>query len=108
MNKFVIIKNMNNEFVLRYANIDFHKMMVHAGDECFGGGMFDFENVNGKETLTLYGRSEDFGKPQFDKIKEKIHIDEDLEGVCIRYLTFTPDWKNNYEDLTNRFVFDWF
>lgn len=71
MNKFVIVKTENNEYVLRYANIDFHKMIVYDGDECLGGGMFDFEDVDGKETMTLHGRSTDFGKPQFDKIKKR-------------------------------------
>lgn len=107
MNKFVIVKNMNNEFVLRYANIDFHKMMVHAGDEYFGGGMFFFNDE--KNQMELYGKSEDFGAPQFDKIKEKIHIDEELQGMKIVLNTINrKNWTNEYEDLTKKFIFDWF
>lgn len=107
MNKFVIIKNKHNEYILRYANIDFHKMLVHDGDECFGGGMFWFDED--KNTMELYGKSEDFGIPQFDKIKDKIHIDEELQGMKIVLCTINrKNWTNKYEDLTKKFIFDWF
>lgn len=106
MNKFVIVKNKYQEYILRYANIDYHYQMVYENDECFGGGMFYLNEE--KNQMELYGRSEDFGVPQFDKIKEKIHIDEELQGMKIVLCAINrKNWTNEYEDLTNKFIFDW-
>lgn len=93
MNKFVIIKCCD-EFGLRFANIDFHKDLVHSCP-CYGGGMFEFT----EKEMILFGSSADFGEPQWESIGEnKIHIDEDCKDLRIL-------WKG--EDITEKFIFDW-
>lgn len=115
MNKFVIVKD-SEGFKFRYANVDFHNRMVFNGDIVFGGGMFD---INEEESImTLYGKSDDFGEPKWLDIKrwielkksqEKVHIDEDLKGFTLRWLSgYDDNWDPIYLDFTDMFVFDWY
>jgi len=110
MNKFIIIKDKEEGFILRYANTDYHKNMVYKGEDVFGGGMFDFSDDG--LTMTLYGKSDDFGSPRWydvKKTKEKIHIDEELDGITIRWFSgYDDDWNPIYLDFTDMFVFDYF
>lgn len=104
MNKFILAKNSVGRTVLRYANVDFHKMMVNTNDKAvYGGGMFDFSEDG--MTMFLYGRSSDYGDPRFDEIKDKIHIDEDLAGCTIKFVD-VHDKNPKAKDITSRFVFD--
>ena len=116
MNKFVLIKRKDGEFILRYANVDFHSQMVDNTDVVYGGGMFSFEDNNGVETMTLYGRSTDYGDPRWldifgvkiSKAKAKIHIDEDLANCKIRWMSgYDDEWKPIYIDFTDKFIFDY-
>jgi len=106
MNKYILIKNNSEGYIMRYANTDFHRNMVDKNDEVFGGGMFAFSEDN--KTMTLYGKSEDYGKPMFENIKEKIHTDEELIDTQIMLFNgYDCNWKPIYENITNKFIFDY-
>lgn len=104
MNKYVLVKRNDGKICMRYANTDFHKNMVLYGDTCLGGGMFTFDDENNE--MKLWGKSDDFGEPQFDKIREKIHADEDLDGMRIILGNIYPSLEENREDITRLFEFD--
>lgn len=106
MNKFILAKDSEDKFVLRYANVDFHNRMVYNSDKTiYGGGMFDFSEDG--MTMILYGRSTDYGDPRFDEIKDKIHIDEDLVGCTIKLSTgYDKNFNPIEKDITARFIFD--
>ena len=106
MNKFILAKDSQGIIVLRYANVDFHYMLVYNNDKTiYGGGMFDFSKDG--MTMVLYGRSSDYGDPMFDEIKDKIHIDEDLAGCTIKLSTgYDENFKAIERDITDRFIFD--
>ena len=86
-------------YLLRFSDVDYHKMLVGSCDECLGGGQFSLDHDN--EIILLWGRSDDFGSVDFNSIKDKIHIDEDFKG-----------WKiilREIEDvnITKKFEFDY-
>lgn len=64
MNKFIITKNGE----LKLGNVDFHFNLLPKGDiSCYGGGFYFINEEN--KTLELSGKSMDFGKPDFEKLK---------------------------------------
>lgn len=109
MLKWVVVKRKekdpktNKEFwyyLLKYANIDYHKMLVGSCDECLGGGLFSFDHDN--ETMIIWGKSDDFGSVDFSSIKDRIHIDEEMQGWKIILRNGEKDI-----DITERFEFDY-
>ena len=63
MQKFII----TNDGELRFGNVHLHKDLLPWGDdECYGGGLWKI-NAGGM-SIDLYGRSFDFGAPDFDKV----------------------------------------
>ena len=62
MQKFVITKN----GVLRFGDVSLHKDLLPWGEsECFGGGFWRVE----AGSISLYGRSFDFGPPQLNQVR---------------------------------------
>ena len=104
MNKYIIIKEPNGKFVMRFANTDYHRHMVGKYDISFGGGMFTFSEDD--KEMKLWGSSDDFGEPRFKEIKDKIHTDQEIEGVTIILGNIRPSIENHREDITSKFVFD--
>lgn len=105
MNKYVIVKNTKtNKLTMRYANTDYHKGLVGWNETCIGGGMFTFDDDENE--MKLWGKSDDFGAPKFNGIKEKIHADEDLQGMTIILGNIVPSLEEHREDITNMFLFD--
>lgn len=62
MQKFVI--TMEGE--LRFGDVEYHKeLLPWRNNECFGGGFWKIESGS----ISLYGRSYDFGAPDFDQVR---------------------------------------
>lgn len=60
-NKFII--TMDGE--LRFGNVYLHRELLPEGqEECHGGGLWKIDNQRG--CIILYGRSFDFGLPDFE------------------------------------------
>ena len=116
MNKYIIVKDSDGKFVMRYANTDYHHRLVGKKDSVFGGGMFDLNAET--SVMTLYGKSDDFGEPrwrdierwnQLKKSTDKIHVSEELDGWKIRCLNgYDKEWNPIYADITDKFIFDEF
>lgn len=70
MNKFVLITDSNTypeECQLRIGNVQCHFELVGNNEKCYGGGFFLIDY--NKKTIKFYGKSIDYGNPQFEKFK---------------------------------------
>lgn len=64
MQKFIITLNGTLEF----GDVKLHRELIPAGEEsCYGGGFWTIDNQRGM--LLLYGRSFDFGEPEFSHLR---------------------------------------
>ena len=62
--KFVVVTDKKGVRILRLGYVEFHSDLVDSNNEvCHGGGMFVVDNEN--KTVTMTGRSVDFGVPKF-------------------------------------------
>lgn len=63
-NKFII--TLGGE--IRFGNVFLHRDLLPKGDAtCHGGGLWKIDNQNGR--ILLYGRSFDFGAPDFSEAR---------------------------------------
>ncbi len=82
--KFVI----NQDGVLRFGHVYLHRDMLASGERCvYGGGRWKIDNCRG--AILLYGRSFDFGPPDFDFVRR---IDWSGIGGKPVPLFFLPNW----------------
>ena len=73
--KFII----NRDGVLKFGRVYLHRDMLSSDEQCtYGGGLWKIDE--GRGAIVLYGRSFDFGPPDFDFVKQidlsLIHISE--------------------------------
>ena len=74
--KFIIVKNWSGKNIeIRIGYPFFHRDLLNKSDEknnidCYGGGKWDIDFEN--KTITLYGSSDDFGKPNKKDIEVAI------------------------------------
>ena len=57
--KFIITR----DGVLRFGHVYLHRDLLAFGEECVGGGLWKIDESRG--AILLYGRSFDFGSPDF-------------------------------------------
>ena len=63
-NKFIITQN----GVLVFGNVFLHRDLLPKSDTtCYGGGLWRVDNQRG--CILLYGRSFDFGEPEFSHLR---------------------------------------
>ena len=63
--KFII----NQDGVLMFGKVYLHRDILQWGDTCpYGGGLWKVDESRG--ALLLYGRSFDFGPPDFTKVRD--------------------------------------
>ena len=64
--KFII----NRDGVLKFGHVYLHRDMLAPGEQCtYGGGLWKIDE--GRGAIVLYGRSFDFGPPDFDRSEER-------------------------------------
>lgn len=64
MNKFIITQ----DGTLKFGDVHLHMDLLPAGDNtCHGGGFWKIDNQRG--IVLLYGRSFDFGAPEFSYLR---------------------------------------
>lgn len=78
MRKFIITSDGH----LRYGDVNMHRDLLQPGDECIGGGTYEFDYINGR--LCLSGKSYDYGRPKWDWI-DTIIVPEVFRGLDITY-----------------------
>lgn len=80
--KFII----NREGVLRFGHVYLHRDMLAPGEQCtYGGGLWKIDE--GRGAIVLYGRSFDFGPPDFDYVKQ---IDWSGLGAPLAHCSICP------------------
>lgn len=63
-NKFIVTQSGE----IRFGNVFLHRDLLPKGHTtCYGGGLWKVDNQNGR--IILYGRSFDFGSPDFSEAK---------------------------------------
>lgn len=84
--KFII----NQDGVLKFGRVYLHKDLLKHGEKCiYGGGLWKIDESQG--AIMLYGRSFDFGVPDFDYVRQ---IDWSGVGGNPHPLLFLPNWPN--------------
>ena len=85
--KFII----NQEGVLKFGHVYLHRELLAPGEDCpYGGGVWKIDESRG--AIILYGRSFDFGKPDFYKLRR---IDWSGLGGKVRPLIYQPRWPDD-------------
>ena len=80
--KFII----NRDGVLKFGRVYLHRDMLSPGEQCtYGGGLWKIDE--GRGAIVLYGRSFDFGPPDFDFVTR---IDWSGLGGTPRPLLYLP------------------
>lgn len=69
----------------RMGIVDMHRDLLHEGEDCYGGGFYEFDYTRGR--LLLSGRSYDYGRPLWNLFDE-IRLPEAYAGLTIIY---SPD-----------------
>ena len=84
--KFII----NQDGVLKFGRVYMHRDLLAWNEECpYGGGLWKIDESRG--AILLYGRSFDFGLPDFSALRR---IDWSALGGRPRPLLFLPHWPN--------------
>ncbi|MCQ2126168.1 MAG: hypothetical protein MJZ06_01840 [Bacteroidaceae bacterium] len=84
--KFVI----TTDGTLKFGQVSLHRNLLEFGEEdCNGGGLWDFDKNNG--AVILFGRSFDFGAPDFSRLN-RIEW-KGIDGIPheLIYYPFWPD-----------------
>ena len=65
--KFII----NRDGVLKFGRVYLHRDMLSPGEQCtYGGGLWKIDE--GRGAIVLYGRSFDFGPPDFRSEERRV------------------------------------
>ena len=84
--KFII----NQDGVLRFGTVFLHKDLLAAGEHCvYGGGLWKIDEKSG--AIMLFGRSFDFGSPDFDNLRKIEWTGAGVKSCPIIYLPKWPD-----------------
>lgn len=84
--KFII----NQEGVLKFGHVYLHRDLLKVGEQClYGGGLWKADES--RRAILLYGRSFDFGLPDFDHVNR---IEWNGIGGNPMPLFYVPNWPN--------------
>lgn len=83
--KFVI----DSDGVLRFGTVFLHRDLLGGDDFAFGGGLWQIDLADG--SLILFGRSFDFGRPDFSRVER---IDWSGVGGTPMPMKFYPHWPS--------------
>lgn len=67
---------------LRLGMVNMHKDLLEPGEECLGGGYYEFDYLSSR--LLLSGRSYDFGRPQWRWL-DNLRVPKAYSGLRILY-----------------------
>lgn len=84
--KFII----TDEGMLLFGNVYLHRDLLPAyNDTCYGGGLWRVDHE--RKMILLYGRSFDFGGPDFTMLRS---VDRDGIGGCAYPIFYLPMWPH--------------
>ena len=76
--------------MLLFGHVYLHRDLLPIGhDECYGGGLWKIDHA--RSAIILYGRSFDFGGPDFTRLRS---IDWSGIGGRPQTLLYAPYWPN--------------
>jgi len=81
--KFVI----TDDGVLRFGNVYMHRDLLHPGEDATGGGLWQIDDSIG--AILLYGRSFDFGGPDFSLLRRI-----EWGSLSPMALLYVPHWPS--------------
>ena len=85
--KFII----NQDGVLKFGHVYLHREMLSVGEDCpYGGGVWAIDEA--RRCILLYGRSFDFGRPDFNALTR---IDWSGIGGKPLPLIYQPRWPDD-------------
>ncbi|MCM1451119.1 MAG: hypothetical protein NC102_02585 [Clostridium sp.] len=76
--KFII----TNTGHFRFGNVRLHRDLLLPGEECLGGGFYEFSYASA--SMLLWGKSYDFGRPAFSLL-DKLIVPSALSTLSITY-----------------------
>lgn len=84
--KFIITE----EGVLKFGVVDLHRDLIEIGqDTCYGGGLWTIDHS--RNAVILYGRSFDFGGPDFTRMKQIDWAGVGGREIPLLYAPYWPD-----------------
>lgn len=66
----------------RFGNVNLHHELLQKGEQCLGGGFYEFDYASAK--MRLSGKSYDYGRPMWQFVAQLI-VPESLQGLDIDY-----------------------
>jgi len=66
----------------KFGDVNMHKELLEPGEECIGGGMYEYDHVG--QRLLLYGKSYDYGRVKWSYIDTLI-MPGQLRGLDVEY-----------------------
>lgn len=84
---------LTNTGCFRLGMVEMHKDLLQHGEECYGGGYYEFDWVSNR--LILTGKSYDFGPPKWHWL-DKLRVPATYRGLQLVYVP-----HNSWEDDVN-------
>ncbi len=78
MNKFIV----TSDGRFRFGDVNLHKDLLLPGEDCIGGGMYEFDTISSR--MLLWGKSYDFGRVKWTWINTLI-LPSSLRGLRLEY-----------------------
>lgn len=78
MRKFIV----TSDGRLKFGDVNMHKDLLALGEECIGGGVYDFDYIHGK--MLLSGKSYDFGRVKWSYI-DILFLPMSIRGLTVEY-----------------------
>lgn len=91
-NKFIVIEHHNGEREFRSGYVLFHKDLLNKNErdnQVVGGGMFSFDHFD--KTITLFGKSVDFGAVHPEEMNELIKYQDDTIKFNLSFISESLD-----------------
>lgn len=78
MQKFIV----TSDGRFKYGDVSMHRDLLSPGEQCIGGGMYEFDHVH--NALLLSGKSYDFGRVKWGYL-DSLSMPAALRGLDIFY-----------------------
>lgn len=75
---------------LRLGRVEMHRDLLLPGEDCLGGGYYEFDYVSGR--MLLSGKSYDYGRPKWHCF-DRLYVPAAYEGLRIVYSP-DGDWSD--------------
>lgn len=91
-NKFIVIEQHNGEREFRAGYVLYHMDLLNKNErdsQVVGGGMFSFDHFD--KTITLFGKSQDYGSIHPEEMDELIKYKDDIIKFNLSFISESLD-----------------